>query len=128
MAAGKLEFLLVTSRKRRRWIIPKGTVSEMPPHTSAAREAYEEAGVLGLISQQCAGAYRRRKDDASGEKNLIVAYPLLVDTILPHWPEMALRKRQWVSAPEAVALIDDEGLKNLIATFARTYAIADPPI
>lgn len=40
--------LLVTSRKRRRWILPKGKVAAgMLPHRSAAREAMEEAGVVG---------------------------------------------------------------------------------
>ena len=41
-----LEVLLITTRQSRRWIIPKGwPIKGLKPVKSAAREAYEEAGV-----------------------------------------------------------------------------------
>ena len=46
--AGALEILLVTTRQTRRWIIPKGwPIKGLKPANSAAREAFEEAGVSG---------------------------------------------------------------------------------
>src|SRR5262249_27670124 len=46
----RTEVMLVTSRETRRWIIPKGWPHKgKAPHHSAAREAFEEAGVVGTI-------------------------------------------------------------------------------
>ena len=45
----RAEFMLVTSRETRRWIIPKGWPKKgKSPHRSAAREAFEEAPCLAL--------------------------------------------------------------------------------
>jgi 8-oxo-dGTP pyrophosphatase MutT (NUDIX family) len=44
-ARSRPQFMLVTSRETRRWIIPKGWPKKGKlPHHSAAREAFEEAG------------------------------------------------------------------------------------
>jgi 8-oxo-dGTP pyrophosphatase MutT (NUDIX family) len=44
---------LVTSRETRRWIIPKGWPKKgKSPDHSAAREAFEEAGVVGAIAKR----------------------------------------------------------------------------
>ena len=45
-----VEILLVTTRGRRRWIVPKGwPIKGLRPAKSAAREAFEEAGVTARI-------------------------------------------------------------------------------
>ncbi|MBP0652251.1 NUDIX domain-containing protein, partial [Mycobacterium tuberculosis] len=59
--------LLVTSRETRRWIIPKGwPMKGMKDRDAAAREALEEAGLTGRISQRPIGHYRyfKRTPDA----------------------------------------------------------------
>src|ERR1700686_822177 len=64
-AAG-LEILLVTTRQKKRWIIPKGwPIKGMSRCESAAREAYEEAGVRGIVGRKPIGmyAYRKQLDD-----------------------------------------------------------------
>ena len=49
-AGSRPQFMLVTSRETRRWIIPKGWPKKgKSPHHSAAREAFEEAGVVGAL-------------------------------------------------------------------------------
>jgi 8-oxo-dGTP pyrophosphatase MutT (NUDIX family) len=54
----RTEVLLVTSRDTGRWIIPKGWPAKgKTPRKSAAREAREEAGVVGRISRQPAGSF-----------------------------------------------------------------------
>ena len=46
----KLEVLLITSRERGRWIIPKGNIDAgTDPAEAAEKEAYEEAGIKGSI-------------------------------------------------------------------------------
>src|SRR3546814_3720198 len=50
-ADGVLEVMLITSRDTGRWIIPKGWPMEGRSGPSAAQqEAFEEAGVLGIIT------------------------------------------------------------------------------
>src|SRR5271170_7842981 len=56
------EVLLVTSRETGRWIIPKGWPAKgKAPHKSAAREAREEAGVVGKINLRSVGSFSYEK-------------------------------------------------------------------
>jgi len=42
-----IRILLITSRGKGRWVVPKGKpVAGLPPHASAAREAEEEAAFI----------------------------------------------------------------------------------
>jgi 8-oxo-dGTP pyrophosphatase MutT (NUDIX family) len=57
-AEAALEILLVTTRQTRRWIIPKGwPIKSLRPPKSAAREAFEEAGVTGRIGMKLVGTF-----------------------------------------------------------------------
>ncbi len=54
--------VLITARKSDRWIIPKGYVEKgLSPADSAAKEAYEEAGLIGKVHHEEVGQYRYRK-------------------------------------------------------------------
>jgi len=45
--------MLITSRDTRRWVIPKGWPKKgTSPRHSAAREAFEEAGVVGAVAKR----------------------------------------------------------------------------
>lgn len=58
---GKPEFLLVRTRNGH-WTFPKGGVDrDATPADAAAREAYEEAGVKGLVEHVSFASYRHRK-------------------------------------------------------------------
>jgi len=128
-AAHELEVLLITSRRKGRWVLPKGKVRRMLPQASAAREAFEEAGVLGVIAHQPVGTYRQLKALSSGGEIEIAvsAYPLFVNTVLRKWPEMAFRQRQWMHAVEAAELVDGAELRVLLQGFAARYWEHDPP-
>src|SRR5258708_7732746 len=57
-----LEILLVTTRQTKRWIIPKGwPIKRLKPAKSAAREAFEEAGVRGKIGMKSVGLFAYEK-------------------------------------------------------------------
>ncbi|MBM9400072.1 NUDIX hydrolase [Gluconacetobacter azotocaptans] len=117
-----LEILLVTSRGRGRWIIPKGwPIKGMKPAKSAAREAYEEAGVRGSIGGKAIGRIRHDKILSDGESFVpceLVVYSLKVKRQLKKWPEAGQRELRWLSSVQAEELADDEGLWNLIRDFA----------
>jgi 8-oxo-dGTP pyrophosphatase MutT (NUDIX family) len=66
-ADADVEVMLVTSRDTGRWVIPKGwPVGRKAPHASAAREALEEAGVVGKVGRDSIGTYTYEKRLADG--------------------------------------------------------------
>ena len=118
---GAVEVLLVTSFRSRRWIIPKGNVDEgMSPQAAAAMEAQEEAGVSGSIGKHSIGSYCYEKfDDSVGVCQIEVdVYPLRVEIVMAHWPEMASRERQWLPSDEASLVISEPGLAAIVKSFS----------
>ena len=116
-----VEILLVTTRRTRRWIVPKGwPVSGCSPGECAAREALEEAGVLGVIAPKPIGAFPYRKRRKSGEsvRCRVEVFPLQVTHQLRNWPEKSVREACWCSIDDAVSRASDPGLRRLIEKFA----------
>jgi 8-oxo-dGTP pyrophosphatase MutT (NUDIX family) len=123
-----LEILLVTTRQSKQWIIPKGwPIKGLRPAKSAAREAYEEAGVRRRVGGKSIGffAYDKSLDGTGIRVNCeIRVFPLLVKRQSETWPEIEQRVVQWVSPDKALAMIKDPELKALVAAFAKRIAIA----
>jgi 8-oxo-dGTP pyrophosphatase MutT (NUDIX family) len=122
-----MEILLVTTRQSRRWIIPKGwPIKGLRPAKSAAREAFEEAGVRGRVGAKSIGlfTYEKLLDESGMRVNCEVkVYPLLVKRQSEVWPELKQRVVQWVAPTRAVSMIREPELKALVAAFAgRTTA------
>ncbi|WP_277986029.1 NUDIX hydrolase [Sphingobium cupriresistens] len=110
--SGVLEVLLVKSRRRGRWILPKGKLeANEHGHERAALEAREEGGVEGDIS--ATPLFRSRIFDPSQPK----IYPLLVTTELDVWPEMAVRERAWMTVPQAVRAVSGDRLQRVLDIF-----------
>lgn len=106
-----IEVLLVTSRKKKKWIIPKGIIeSNMSPQESALKEAIEEAGVNGKVSGKKLGDYDMKK--WGGTCNVQV-YLMEVKKELQKWPE-DFRERKWVSLNKAVSMVENNGIKKLL--------------
>jgi 8-oxo-dGTP pyrophosphatase MutT (NUDIX family) len=127
---GKIDFLIITSRRTKRLIVPKGwPVDGKPDCIAAAMEAHEEAGVRGNIGNQSIGSfsYMKEFDDISLPVTASV-FPLRVRKIKSRWKEDARRKRKWVSAAKAAALLSDRELAELVEQAAvmlsRRSAIA----
>jgi 8-oxo-dGTP pyrophosphatase MutT (NUDIX family) len=118
----------VTTRQTRRWIIPKGwPIKGLRPPKSAAREAFEEAGVRGKIGAKPLGlfTYDKVMDDAGVKTTCEVkVYPLLVKRQSETWPEFEQRTTQWVEPSRAIAMIKEPELKKIVASFARRTAAA----
>lgn len=114
--AGQIELLLITSRTQGRWIVPKGRVAgDAPAHQSAAREAFEEAGVLGDVNSHPIGRYHEKKGIDGRSIDLVIpAFPLRVVEELETWPEMTVRKREWFTLNDAVKAIRNPGLRALL--------------
>ncbi|SEN07031.1 8-oxo-dGTP pyrophosphatase MutT, NUDIX family [Gemmobacter aquatilis] len=127
-----LEVLLITSRETGRWVIPKGwPIKNLPPEHSAAREAWEEAGVEGRADPHCLGLYSY--DKALGKLPgprasvpcLVAVYPLKVDALANRFPEAGQRKRKWFSPRKAARKVAEPELQALLAHLPRH--LAEPP-
>jgi 8-oxo-dGTP pyrophosphatase MutT (NUDIX family) len=116
---GEVQVLLVTSRRTRRWIVPKGwPMHGEAPADAAATEAWEEAGVKGRIGEMCIGIYTYAKDIEQSVLPVVVAvFPLKVKDIEIDWPEKNERRRKWFSLKKAAAQVDEPELKALIRNF-----------
>jgi 8-oxo-dGTP pyrophosphatase MutT (NUDIX family) len=120
---GDLSVLLVTSRTRRRWIIPKGKVpSGMLPSRAAEREAFEEAGVLGRIEKQPLTSYWQGGDGGLlGKPFLVQAFAMEVRDELSAWLEMRHRERRWFSVDDAVRMVRNREIRRTLRLFAQIH-------
>lgn len=118
-SAGEVEILLITSRETGRFVVPKGwPMKGLSDPDAAAREAYEEAGVVGKIRRKPIGAYSYWKRLASSSELLNVdVYPLEVREQRSEWPEKGARQVGWLKQKDAAPLVDEPSLKNLIERF-----------
>ena|SRR5215467_11016222 len=121
----RAEFMLVTSRETRRWIIPKGWPKKgKSPHRSAAREAFEEAGVLGAVGRRPVGSFSYEKRLKNGEsiECEVRVFPLAVRRQRKEWPEKQERRVKWLSATKAAEKVKHPVLSKIIRRVARRYA------
>lgn len=118
-AAGKLEICLVTSRRTKRWILPKGwPMHKQTPAAAAATEAWEEAGLTGEARDHCLGAYAYVKNMTKTLTPVIVmVYPVAVDTAHATWPERGQRKRRWFSRKKAAKRLAEPELRRIVRQF-----------
>ncbi|WP_342078371.1 NUDIX hydrolase [Yoonia sp. SS1-5] len=116
---GKLQICLVTSRTRKRWIIPKGwPMHKQTPADAAATEAWEEAGVTGIAGEQCLGLFsyvKPLRDQMT--PTIAMVYPLEVKKVHSKWPERQQRKRKWFSPKKAAKKLTEPELKLIVASF-----------
>ena len=113
--------MLVTSRGTGRWVVPKGNIDTgLSPHSAAALEAQEEAGVRGALCPSPLGSYRYRKRRSSGASLMIDVdvFPLAVNEILSEWKEQRQRDRRWFALADAAKAVDEPDLRDLIRSFA----------
>ncbi len=123
---GSMEILLVTSRTTRRWIVPKGwTMKGVKDHDAAAREAYEEAGVVGNVSHEPAGRYTywKRMDDHFTLCE-VKLYLLEVEQQLDSWAEQHQRDLHWFKLADAADLVDEPELSTAIRKLETQLAVA----
>jgi len=114
---GKTEVLLVTSIRRKKWIIPKGFIEyHLTPFQSAKKEAFEEAGVRGSNTTKILGSYTVRKN---GSELLTKIYSMKVTRVFKDYPEKNLRKRKWFSVYDAAKKVEIDELATIIRRLGR---------
>jgi 8-oxo-dGTP pyrophosphatase MutT (NUDIX family) len=107
ITGGEAKYLLITTRRSKRWIIPKGRrEGGRDARETAAIEGYEEAGLEGEIGRRPLGAFRDRA--SNGQNAIVLVYPLRVLKQARTWPEKREREAKWFNAEEAIAHVHDE--------------------
>lgn len=130
---GRVDVLLVTSRETGRWVIPKGwPIPDLSPQASAAREAWEEAGVRGEVGSACLGVFSYDKvidHTQPGPPTLpcvVSVFPLRVTRQSRSFPEAEERRMKWFPQEKAARKVDEPELQALIAQFDPAPHAARP--
>jgi len=109
---GELQVLLITSMKRKKWILPKGYIEfNLSPFESAKKEAYEEAGVIGANETVEVGSFRIKRSIGVCD---IKVYSMEVIEVLDDYPDKELRKRKWFSVKDAADNISIPEVSGMI--------------
>ncbi len=103
---------LVTSSSGTRWVIPKGHIE--PDKTAgqiAVQEAWEEAGLVGVLRPEPVGSYLYTKFNNVYH---VVVFVMDVTEAADEWPESGERRRVWLEPAEAASRVQERGLRELI--------------
>ncbi len=103
---------VVSSRGGKRWVVPKGCLE---PGKSAAeialQEAWEEAGLVGVLQPEPIGTYFYEK---AGSTCHVTLFLMTVTDRADRWPEQDFRERCWLNSAQALLRIEDASLRELI--------------
>ena len=102
-----------------RWGLPKGRIeADEKSKAAAEREAFEEAGVLGVADPEPLGGFFYFKDP-SPQRYMVTVHLLEVHSVARSFPEKTIRNARWFSMAEAVREASQPGLKTLLRKLAR---------
>ncbi|MEJ2396463.1 MAG: NUDIX hydrolase, partial [Candidatus Thiodiazotropha sp.] len=119
---GKVEILVVMSSKCKHWVVPKGVSDPATSlQASAAKEAFEEAGVEGEVAEQAIGSYQYPK---WGAASTVQVYPMRVTHVIDEeqWEE-SHRGREWLSPKQAMKRVKQVELKPMIEALAKQIEV-----
>jgi len=116
---GKPEVLIIQSSKKKHFVVPKGIKDPgATDQESAAKEAWEEAGVEGKVGADPLGSYVY---DKWGAECTCYVYAMEVTRVLPddEWHE-SHRGRQWVTPEDAAANLKQSELGPMVLALTES--------
>lgn len=130
IVSGTVEVLVITSRETHRWIIPKGwPIRGLLPRQVAAREALEEAGLVGtIVGKHAIGSYHYTKRLPDGQAALchVKVFLLWVDHQVDDWREKGQREWRWLPPEKAARLVEEGGLAELLLAVSPVMRSLSP--
>ncbi|TNF18088.1 MAG: NUDIX hydrolase [Rhodobacteraceae bacterium] len=110
--------LLITSRRTKRWILPKGwLIDGLDAPGSAAREAWEEAGVTPTgRTPRAVGSFEYMKRLRHGLEIPVETrvFRIKVGDLADRFPEAGERRRTWVDPDTAAGMVAEPGLREIL--------------
>ncbi|KAI4339481.1 hypothetical protein MLD38_024423 [Melastoma candidum] len=128
----RVEVLMVTSPNRNDLVFPKvmrtgGWEDDESVEEAACREAFEEAGVKGILSEKSIGMWEFRSKSSQEEDCSSPVggcrghmFTLEVTEELHAWPEQDNHSRRWVNVKEAFELCRYEWMRQALMKFAAS--------
>ena len=120
---GDPQVLLISRKRSKKWGIPKGKlVPTLNFPENAAKEAFEEAGVIGYVSPSSVGMFRAKKwvgDPLVQQTIEVWVYLLEVTELAQDWPEKGKREVRWVSCESAARQLREPVLSHLCHRLAQ---------
>jgi diphosphoinositol-polyphosphate diphosphatase len=112
LSADKTKILLVQSSSRKGWVLPKGgwEKDERTPSAAAAREAWEEAGIIVRVDRDLGHIPDARPSSALTKNAPKASYQFFEATVTEEkadWPEKSKRDRRWFTFTQAAHLLKD---------------------
>jgi 8-oxo-dGTP pyrophosphatase MutT (NUDIX family) len=105
-------------------VFPKGRLeSGRTRREIALQEAWEEAGVIGVLREKRIGFYRYEK---AGRRFEVVLFLMDVTNVFTDWPESYKRTRNWLALAEAASCVRERGLRKLLRK-ALAHGLDKPP-
>jgi len=103
---------VVRSSSGKRWIVPKGCLEPGKSLSEIAlQEAWEEAGLVGVLNPGPVGSYLYEK---WGGTCHVTVFLMGVTEAAEEYPESVLRERAWVTPSQALLRIKDRGLRAVL--------------
>jgi hypothetical protein len=87
------------------------------PRIVATVEAYQEAGIKGLVGKEPIGAYYYSKSMPGGAERLcrVIVFLMRVTHEGPNWREQSQRTRAWFPRDTAASMVDEGSLSVMIS-------------
>ncbi|WP_280821551.1 NUDIX hydrolase [Pseudaminobacter soli (ex Li et al. 2025)] len=112
---GEIKVLLVAPRGGEHWSLPSGLPgNDRTPRQTAMSEAFEKAGVVGHLDAGPIGSYSSQA--AAPSPCVVEIYRLKVRGTLTNWPASTRCKRRWFRLDDAIQVVSNAGLKQLLAS------------
>jgi 8-oxo-dGTP pyrophosphatase MutT (NUDIX family) len=121
---GETEILLLTSRETKRWVIPKGwPIKGIKNWAAAAREAKEEAGIVGMPRKKLIGSFLHfKRRMVHFDLCRVGVYVLDYGKRLDNYREKGQREARWFSVEEAANRVRENGLIALLRDLSPKIA------
>ncbi len=118
---GEMLVMLVTSRETCRWVLPKGWAEkDLSGPELAAKEAFEEAGLVGKVATKSVGSYTYPKRLRRGRllECKVKIFAVQVEHMMEDWPERHERERKWFTLTQAAMAVEEGDLIALLLQLA----------
>lgn len=86
-------------------------------------EAWEEAGLLGVLDGEPVGTYHYEK---LGRDRHVTVFVMRVTDQKDEWPEQSFRDREWITCEEALTRIEEPGLRMIVRHVFRDLLLEEP--
>ncbi|GJJ70483.1 diphosphoinositol-polyphosphate diphosphatase [Entomortierella parvispora] len=107
--------LVASSKHDGEWVLPKGGwENDETQEEAAARETWEEGGVIGRIVAHLGEYEHKINKRTGGPESIFIFFEMDVERIEDRWPEMKKRERRWFSYEDARATVSKKVMRKAL--------------